>query len=57
VRAELALAKRLLALQSRDARLGFEASNHYFYVPQDLLEKVVNCRHLLDSWLEREIRR
>lgn len=52
VRAELVLAKRLWALQRSDARLGFEASNHYFYVPQDLLEKVVNCRQLLDDWLE-----
>lgn len=51
VRSELAAAKRLLALQLRDSRLGFEASNHYFYVPQDLLEKIVNCRHLLDHWL------
>ena len=48
---ELALARRLHALQSRDARLGFEASNHYFYVPIDLAEKVLNCRDLLDRWL------
>jgi len=32
-------------------RIGFEASNHYFYVPADLLEKVINCRDLLDRWL------
>ncbi len=48
---ELALAKRLHAIQSRDSRLGFEASNHYFYVPGDLAEKVLNCRDLLDRWL------
>lgn len=41
---EIRLAKRLHALQSRDARLGFEASNQYYYVPLDLVEKVVNCR-------------
>ena len=51
LRGELTLAKRLLAIQSRDSRIGFEASNHYFYVPADLLEKVVNCRDLLDRWL------
>jgi hypothetical protein len=47
---ELTLAKRLHAIQSRDSRIGFEASNHYFYVPGDLAEKVLNCRELLNRW-------
>lgn len=51
LRAEQAAARALFELQSRDARLGFEASNHYFYVPMDLVEKVVNCEHLLRHWL------
>ncbi len=44
---EIRDAKRLHALQSADSRVGFEASNHYFYVPLDLVEKVVQCRWLL----------
>lgn len=44
--AEMTLAKRLHSLQSRDARLGFEASNQYYYIPLDLVEKVVNCQWL-----------
>jgi hypothetical protein len=48
---EITLAQRLHAIQSRDSRIGFEASNHYFFVPQDLVEKVVNCRDLLTRWL------
>ena len=48
---EIALARRLYELQSGDSRLGFEASNHYFYVPVDLAEKVLNCRYLLAHWL------
>lgn len=48
---EITLARRLYALQIRDSRLGFEASNHYFYVPTDLAEKVLNCRELLEHWL------
>lgn len=51
LRDELMLAKRLFAIQSRDSRIGFEASNHYFYIPLDLAEKVINCRDLLDRWL------
>ncbi|HZO83708.1 MAG TPA: hypothetical protein VFC26_00715, partial [Verrucomicrobiae bacterium] len=48
---EIALAKRLHEIQLRDARIGFEASNQYYYVPCDLMEKVLNCRDLLDRWL------
>ncbi len=51
---ELGLAQRLHALQSRDSRIGFEASNQYYYVPIDLAEKVLNCRDLLDRWLPTE---
>lgn len=49
-KAEIALARRLHRLQTRDSRLGFEASNQYSYVPVDLMEKVLNCRHLLEGW-------
>jgi hypothetical protein len=48
---EIGLAQRLHQLQSGDSRFGFEASNQYFYVPVDLVEKVVNCRDLLTRWL------
>ena len=49
--AEALLARRLWQLQSRDSRIGFEASNQYYYVPLDLVEKVLNCRDLLERWL------
>ncbi|MGG7665542.1 hypothetical protein [Dyadobacter sp. BHUBP1] len=48
---EIVLAKRMAQLQGGDSRLGFEASNHYFYVCNDLAEKVINCRDLLDRWI------
>ena len=47
---ETTLATRLHALQSRDSRLGFEASNQYYYVPLDLVEKVINCQ-----WVARGV--
>ena len=50
---EIILAKSMHFLQCRDSRLGFEASNHYFYTPADLIEKVLNCRDLLDRWLPK----
>ena len=51
LRAEMELARRLHAIQSRDSRIGFEASNQYYYVPVDLAEKVINCQDLLTRWL------
>ncbi len=54
LRNELARAKRLYEIQSADSRIGYEASNHYYYVPLDLVEKAVNCRDLLDRWLPAE---
>jgi hypothetical protein len=39
-------ARRMFELSSADSRLGYEASNHYFYVPLDLVEKVINCADL-----------
>jgi len=43
---EFELARRMFELASADSRLGYEASNQYFYVPLDLVEKVVNCDYL-----------
>ncbi len=51
LRDEIAVARDLYQLQLRDSRIGYEASNHYYYVPLDLVEKVVNCDHLLRTWL------
>jgi hypothetical protein len=44
---EMVLASRLYDIQCRDSRIGFEASNQYYYVPLDLVEKILNCRALL----------
>lgn len=54
LKAEIETAKKMHALQSIDSRLGFEASNHYFYIPGDLVEKVINCEYLLNEWLPNQ---
>ncbi|MCL2160245.1 MAG: hypothetical protein FWH48_12630, partial [Oscillospiraceae bacterium] len=40
----------LIKLRRRDSRIGFEASNHYLYTKQNLLEKLANL-----DWCERHI--
>ena len=43
---EIELAQRLHAVMLRDSRIGFEASNHYYYTANDLKEKILNCEHM-----------
>jgi hypothetical protein len=57
LRSEQALALKLYEIQCRDSRIGFEATNHYFYIPMDLLEKAVNCEDLLVRWLPEQAKR
>ena len=40
---EIAIAVTLYNLAKNDTRIGFEASNHYLYTLNDLVEKVLNC--------------
>ena len=49
---EIVQAMTLFRLQKADPRIGFEASNHYFYTPNALMEKVLSCRLML---LKRQV--
>ncbi len=51
VQDEIDVARKLFLLARDDSRIGFEASNHYYYLPLDLVEKVLNCRYILDHVL------
>jgi hypothetical protein len=46
VHRESDLAEQLFALTKADSRIGFEASNQYYYVPLDLVEKVISCEFI-----------
>ena len=41
--------KRLLSLLYRDPKVGYEASNHYFYHERNLLEKIINIDRLIQK--------
>ncbi|MBN2377146.1 MAG: hypothetical protein JXD22_12140 [Sedimentisphaerales bacterium] len=47
VREEMGLAERLYVISKKDSRIGYEASNQYYYFPMDMIEKVINCEYIL----------
>ena len=51
-RREMEMAKELFGLAREDSRIGFEAANHYFFLPIDLMEKVVNCEYVINRCQE-----
>jgi hypothetical protein len=48
-REEIELARRQFAIARADSTIAFEASNHYYYRPLDLVEKILNCRQVIDA--------
>ena len=46
---ELKLTVDLYQIVRRDSRIGFEASNHYYYSLNDLREKVISCDRILEE--------
>ena len=49
IRQERDIARRLYDIVRRDSRIGFEASNHYYYTLNDLREKVLSCELMLET--------
>jgi hypothetical protein len=52
---EIALARQLFTLTREDPRISFQPSCQYFYLPLDLVEKVINCRWLLGHFEELHV--
>lgn len=46
---EIDLATRQYAIARRNSEIAFEASNQYYYRPLDLVEKILNCHHIIDA--------
>jgi hypothetical protein len=49
---ESELAKSLYRIARQDSTIGYEATNHYYYRPLDLVEKVLNCDFVMRSLKE-----
>ena len=44
---ETICARKMLELMNRNAAIGFEAANHYFFSKGCLLEKIINCNDII----------
>ena len=51
---ELLTAKRMLALMNKNAAIGYEAANHYYYSKGQLAEKIINCNYIVEVFTEKE---
>lgn len=51
--AEKNLIKEALQIVTRDSSIGYESSNHYFFVPIDLVEAYISLLHV-EQWLNDE---
>ena len=49
VRDEIALAREMFTLARLNSCIGFEAASQYFYLPLDLVEKVIGSQYVLDQ--------
>ena len=49
VRDEIELAKALRRAAAADSCVGFESTNQYWFIPNDLIEKIISCRQILDE--------
>jgi len=47
---ELEIAKKMLSLMNKNASIGYEAANHYYFSKGQLAEKVLNCHHIIEKF-------
>ena len=51
---ELLIAKKMLALMNKNAAIGYEAANHYYYSKGQLAEKIINCSYMIEVFTKKE---
>ena len=47
---ELEITRKMLSLMNKNAAIGFEAANHYYFSKGQLAEKIVNCHYIIDKF-------
>ena len=41
-------ARFMLKQMNKNAAIGYEAANHYYFSKGQIVEKIINCRHITD---------
>ena len=47
------MAELMLSLMNRNAAIGYEAANHYYFSKFQLAEKILNCDHIIEAYRRR----
>ncbi|MBR7181948.1 MAG: hypothetical protein IKD28_04105 [Clostridia bacterium] len=47
---ELAIATEMLALMNKNAAIGYEAANHYYFSKGQMVEKIINCHYIINNY-------
>ncbi len=50
---ELDIAKKMLILMNKNAAIGYEAANHYYFSKGQLAEKIINCNYIIDIFTKK----
>ena len=50
---EIATARMMLDAMNKNAAIGYEAANHYYFSKGQLVEKIVNCYHVINVFKQR----
>ena len=52
-KSELEISKKMLELMNKNAAIGYEAANHYYFSKGQMIEKIVNCHHIIDVFTQK----
>ena len=52
---EIDIARIMLALMNKNAAIGYEAANHYYFSKGQLAEKIINCYYIINKLKEKLI--
>ncbi len=52
-KSELETATQMLSLMNKNAAIGYEAANHYYFSKGQLAEKIINCRYIIDAFSDK----
>jgi hypothetical protein len=53
---ELLISEKMLDLMNKNAAIGYEAANHYYFSRGQIAEKIINCNYMIDRFTKAVLR-